>query len=365
MSRLRPKKGSDVVQIPVTLDRNNKARITTEGKKMWLVLFLLLWVFTSILVIVGKGGTATILYPIASFLFLLYIFRFIIMKEKYFKAKREELIENNYRFDFTTFWGIYDISEHYPYIVQFADGRKGIFVSFDKDVIVGKQDYDDFYHHEAIGDAYQQMIKRNIECMHIDYMDTVGKDDRLTGLFESANNAENPDLRRVLTRIYDNIEYNMNKSYACYDVYCFYFRGREDIFWDELQVVLQKFLEANYVRHRVLNKEELTELVESIINVNDFSVNKATEGLFKEMNATDYLNVIWTELDGKRTIHNKTREEKAEAKRVSQAESKLLKIKRKKDKLDKKNKKKQNKRGLFKKQSEPVINYIEDEDIEL
>lgn len=361
---MRPKKGSDSVQIPVTFDKSNKARITTEGKKMWLVLFVLLWFFTSIMAIVGKGGIWVILYPVVSFFFLVTVFRFIVMKENYFKAKREELIGNNYKYDFTTFWGIYDISEHYPYIVQFADGRKGVFVSFDKDVIVGRQDYDDFYHHEAIGDAYQHMIKRNIECLHIDYMDTVGKDDRLDGLFESANSTVNPDLRRVLTRIYDNIEYNMNKSYACYDVYCFYFRGREDIFWDELQIVLLKFLEANYVRHRVLNKEDLTELVESIINISNFSANKAIDGLFNEMNATDYLNVIWSELDGGRVIHNKTKEETEEAKRVSQEESKLLKVKRKKDKQDKRAKKNQNKRGMFKNKKEPIFDDT-DEDIDL
>lgn len=362
---MRPRKGSDVVQIPITFDKNNKARVTTEGKKLWLAVFIIGWIALSILFIVGKGGfMGTIVYPLGSFILLSLIFRYIVMKEKYFKKKREELIANKYSYDFTLFWGIYDISDIYPYIVQFADGRKGIYVAFDKGVIVGKQPFDDFYHHEALADAYQQMIKRNIECMHIDYMDTVGKDDRLEGLFASANSTENPDLRKVLTRIYDNIEYNMNKSYASYDVYCFYFRGRSDIFWDELQIVLQKFLDANYVRHRVLNREELTLLVESIMNISDFSVNKATEGLFKEMNATNYLTVIWTEEDGKRTIHNTTTKEKEEAKRVSLEENKLRKFRRKKDKMERKNRKKQNKKGLFKKKTEVFVDDLDD-DIEL
>ncbi len=348
---MRPVKGSDVVNIPLTFDSNSKIRITSTGRKIYLLLFLGFWVISSIFAILGGAVAFKLLYPIISFVVLSWILRFAIMKESYFKKKREELIENKYKFPHSTFWNIYEINRHGSYnIAQFADGTKGIFIAFDKDVIVGKQDYDDYYHYESIADAIQQCMKRGISCLHIDYMDTVGKDDRIDGLFHSADSVKNPELRKVLTSMYDNIAFNMNRSYASYDVYAFYFKGRTDLFCDELDGVLDRFLEANYIRYRSINKEGLSVLVESVMGVHEFSVNKACESLFKEMNTTDYLNVIWVESGDERTILDRTLEEKEEVRRIYTEESKLRKLRRKKDREERKRIKKQNKRGKSNKQ---------------
>ena len=104
-------------------------------------------------------------------------------------------MNNNYIFSYNLFWNIYEINDAFPYFVQFVNGLKGVFVIFDKDIVVGKEDDADFNHYEALAEAYNQLAKRDIEFMHIDYMDTVGQDSRLDLLFDNAAYIENEDLK--------------------------------------------------------------------------------------------------------------------------------------------------------------------------
>lgn len=337
---MRPKKGSNIVEIPITFDSGGGGlRGAQSSKQLWVFFVILFWLLSSSFVFVASETFFQVVYPFISFFLLSYIVRFLIIRERYFKAKRKELVEHDYMFNHSLFWNIYEISKRYPYTASFGNGMKGIFIALDKDVIVGKDKDNDYYHHEAIANAYQQMEKRGIECIHIDYMDTVGKDERMPNLFKQAERTENPDLKKVIVRKYDHIEETMNKSYASYDVYAFYSHAREDLFWDELQVILGYFREANYIRARALNREEISRLTKSLMNIEEFSVNRANDNLFKEMNQVEYIRTIWTEKEGVREVLNKTMEEVAEVKRVQQAEKKVKKSRIKS-------------KGLFKKKKE-------------
>ena len=125
----------------------------------------------------------------------------------------------------------------------------------------------------------------------------------------------------------------MQRSYASYDVYCFMYNGKEELFWDELQVIIEHFNQANYIRHRVLGKEEIGELVKSVMNLDRFSVNRASEKLFEEVGGTSYIRPIWIERKDERKILNKTREELEEERAVSEVE-KEVKAELKKKKKD-------------------------------
>lgn len=321
---MRPHKGSDILNIPITFDTRGNARARKAGRTLWMLLTLAFWIASSIFSLIVAETWKGWLYPPVSFLVGIYIIRFIVLREWYYKKKRKELMEKDYKFSHSLFWNIYDINSRYPYFITFGTGMKGVFIAFDKDVIVGKEADYNYFHHEAIANAYQQLQKRSIEAIHIDYMDTVGKDTRMASLFQQAEKTENPDLRRVLMRMYDHIEYKMNKAYASYDVYCFYSYSREELFWDELQGVLDNFGQANYIRARALDRDEISLLVESVMNINEFSVNRANDTMFKDMiNHVEYIRPIWAEKDGEREILNKTLEEIVEAKRVVQAEKKV------------------------------------------
>lgn len=324
---MRPKRGSDVIQIPVTVDYVNRG-IDNKSKKLWGFLILGFWLFISTMALLVAKGFWKIGIPLLTFIFLSYVFRFLIIREHYYRERRKELIENNYLFPHTLFWDIYEISDKYPYIAYFANGLKAVFVALDKDVIVGKEDDADYDHYEAIADAYQQMVKRGIECIHIDYMDVVGKDERLGYLFSQVEKIKNPDLKKIMLRKYDYMQHLMNNVYSSYDVYVFYFTGREDLFWDDLQEVLDYFRQANYIRARVLNKEEIGLLVQSLMNLEDFSVNRACDSVFKASDQIEYIRPIWVEKDGERKILNPTREELEAHRRIRKSERKV----RRKDK---------------------------------
>ncbi len=323
---MKPERNSDIIQTPLTFDVKGGGRIESEKVSyLWLFLIILFWVFSSIFIGVAAEGFLVFIYPFVSFFLLSYIVRFILFREIYFKNKRKELIENEYLYNHDIFWNIYDIDNNYPYICSFKNGKKGVFVAFDKDVIVGKDSDYDYNHYEAISNAYQFMLKRGIEAIHIDYMDVVGKDDRLEGLFERANRTKNNDLKKLVIRMYDYIEFTMNRTYASYDVYCFYSSYRSDLFWDDLQSVLEQFKQANYIRTRVLNKDDIGLLVKSLINIEEFSVNKAIDSVFKKKLKTNYINPIWVEKDGNKTILNKTFEELENESRIKLAEKKVKK----------------------------------------
>lgn len=327
---MRPSKTDIILKIPVTVDSKGVSKLLGVTTFMWVGLLLILWLFASILFVIAASGFNKILYPLVSFIILFYITRFVLFRERYFKKKRDELKSKDFKFDFNIFWGIYEVSDMYPHIAYMNNGLKAIFVVFDKDVIVGKPEDREYTHYEAIANAYQQMTKRGIDCVHVDYMDTLGSDSRLDNLFKNVSMVENKDLKKVLTNIYDNISYNMSKMYTSYDVYCFYFGGKENVFWDELNIVLSSFMQANYVGYRILNKDGISDLVKAVVNLDSFSVNKSCESLFMESLSTEYIRPLWVEVNGQRTVINKPMEEILEAKRVADAEKAVKKRKSKK-----------------------------------
>lgn len=323
MLGLKPKRGSSFVEIPITFDyRGGGNRVSSSAKPMWTFFSFVVWGFLSLVSIIIGSGFWRFGFPVLSFILLIYVLRYLILRERYFRAKRREIIEQEYMFDHSVFWNSYEIGEAYPYIVSYGNGLKAIFVALDKDVIVGKDDTYSYDHQEAIADALQQMAKRGLEAMHIDFMDTVGKDSRLSSLFNAASRVENDDLRKVLTRKYDFIEATMGNSYASYDVYCFYSTYSDDVFWANLKVVLAHLKQANYIRYRILGRSDISVLVESLMNIMDFSVSGACDDLYRDLHRSEYIRPIWVEKSGERTQLNKTSDEMTQIKKVRTAEKK-------------------------------------------
>ena len=323
---MRPEQGNENIKIPVTFEGGGGNRVRQAGIKMWLFLIFLFWVMISIAALIIADTWKGYLFPLYALFGLSYVVRYLIFRERFYRAKRKQLIENDFMFDHTVFWNIYDISYRYPHFLTFETGTKGLLIAFDKGVVIGKGEHSDFYHHEALTEAYQQVLNRGMDMVHIDYMDVLGKDRRMDSLFSLAEKTVNPDIRKVLTRIYDHTEYLMNNSYASYDVYAFRYRGREEQFWFEMEQCLNFFTRANYLRYRILDREGITQVVESTMNVQEFSVNRTNDAIFKKLNfVTEYIKAIWVERDGTREILNKTREEIEETRRVNEAEKKVKK----------------------------------------
>ncbi|HBG2132346.1 TPA: hypothetical protein KPJ62_002672 [Clostridioides difficile] len=362
---MKPEKDNDVIQIPISFDISSKGLIEANGRFFWVILIIIFWIISSIFVIIASPVFFKLCYPILSFIILLFITRFLVLREMYFKNKRKELLENNYLFKHTIFWNICDVTDRYPYVAQYENNKKAIFVALNNGVTTNSNHDAIYNHHDYIAEAYQQLAKKNIRYMHIDYMSTVDKDERMKNLFDWAEATNNSDLGELLTIFFDHMQSIMRQTYTSYDVYVFFFNEKDDLFWSELKPILATMLKAKYKGYKVLNKSEIGNLAKELMNINEFCPESTSEEIFKDIKDNNFIKVIWVESDGVKTRINKTKEELEETKRTAMAEYKAQKLFKKGQKKKKKLTKKKSItiaiRKLLKKEL-PIENTIEDEE---
>lgn len=332
MRGMVPERGDRQVAIPLTFDTKVK-RDSLSLRKMGLGLLMVIGGLIGAILILIFAEPRLKIWSLFFLWGVTLFVRFIFLHELTFKKRQQELVDRDYTFSTQIFWSIVSINDYFPYICKLSDGRLIIFVMFDKDIIVGRDDGAEYDHYEAIADAYSLMLSRGISAIHIDYADFVGKDDRMASLFNNIKETENPELKQEMIRMYDYVQSYMYRSYADYDVYAFFYNGNEETFWEDLQGVLDCFNQANYVRNRVLTREDISDLCISLMNLEDFSVSRASERIFVNNQASNsYFKVIWTEKNGVRTQVNRTREEIENEQRVKFAEDVMQDNRRRKKK---------------------------------
>ena len=319
---LQPQRGDEKVAIPITFETRSGVLAFKKSRLIIsliiMVLGIIFWIVTLII-----GDSAKIKWIITGIVFgiLPLICRFAIIHEHSFRKQYNTLADADYTYDYKLFWNIYDTSEiDGVTFFHHTSGAVSVFVAFDKGVIVGKGDYSDYDHYEAISQAYNLLHKRGIRCTHIDYMDSVGKDVRLQNMYDNVKGCENPELQASVLDMIDYMQYQMMGTYADYDVYCFTAKMRPDLMWDELSSVLGAFLGGNYIRDRVLDRRGVRDVVSTVFRLPDFSVTRTCDSLFGNKASSRFLRIIWTETDGKREIVNKTKKQMAEEARLAQME---------------------------------------------
>lgn len=318
---LRPHRGDDKVAIPVTFDVKSST-LQLKMSRLYVSVALMLGAIILWIVCLAVAATSEIRWIVTLIAWVLVplICRFAIIEEYKFRKNYRLLREHSFTYDYSLFWSIYDTSAGTPTIFHHTSGTYSIFVAFDKDVIVGKGNDADYDHGEAIANAYQLLAKKDILCTHLDYMDNVGKDTRLQSLFDVTARCKNPELRECVTDMLDYMQWYMSGAYADYDVYCFTSKMRPDLFVDELMPVLSALESGNYIRYRMLDRQDLRDLVASVMGTPDFSVTRSCDGLFSSRGLSSYLRVIYIDVKGKREIVNKTRAQMAEEARIAQEE---------------------------------------------
>lgn len=311
---MRPNPNSDTVEIPMTFDVASGISTITERKIKLGFLIIVASIVVFAVLGVLMGTVAGFIFCAVVWFIAFTLFRIIFFNELYYKEKYAELKSKGFLYDTSVIWDIYEIAPGFP-VCSFKNGSKAVFVTFDKDIIVGKPDNNEYLHYEAIADAYQMMSKKNIECMHLDYMDTVGKDTRLEPVVRQLLKTPNKELRQLLSVVFEYQQYTMSKNYSSYDVFAFYYKYNDDEFRDDLESIIACFMQANYIRYRLLGISQIRELAMSLYNLPDFSVYGACSNVFKTQNTSKFIRIIYTERDGERTIVNRTTEELEEAKR--------------------------------------------------
>lgn len=335
---MRPRKGDSSINLPVTFDYSGGRKETNKSKILWVCVLFVIGLIVGIGTMTSDEGffLFNIIFGLLILAGVILIIRFPIMKEHKIREKMCKQQENDLIKDYTDLWGIFEMDDVYPYYAHLRNGRSAVYIQFEKDVILGKDGNAEYDHYEAIGDAYNLAGSMQIGLCHIDYMDLVGSDDRLTNCFRELSSVENPDIRDLLTDVYTNLQEQMNQNVSTFDVYVATFKTSETIFWYNLQQIISCMLEANYVSFKILDKSDLRDLSKSLFNIHDFSVVEASASAFENKKYSGIVPISVTKSDGTETKLNKTMEEKKEERKQKERE---LALKKEEDRRRKKKKK--------------------------
>lgn len=339
---MRPEMGDAVISLPMTLDYSSGRSEKTKTMRIVAIIGAVLGILISILILFsGAINFFSRLLLAAAILFVTqFIIRFVVLKESSIKKAYKELIDTNYELSLSSLWGIYTIEEGYPYYCRFKNGRSGVFVRLNKDVILGKYDESEFAHYEAISDAYNIAGGSKVQICHIDYMDHVGTDERLEESFESLGNMSNPDLRDILMDIFSYQQEQMMRKVTTFDTYLFLWTGSDINGWATVQKILACFLDANYRSYHILDADDIRELVKTLFNLNEFSIINASSNVFESGDQAGIIPIQIVHADGSVEKLGKTVAEKKEEQRIRDEEARAKEAELKRRKENKSSKKK-------------------------
>ena len=351
VSGMRPGLGATSLSLPVTFDYSGGRRDSRRTRIAWAVIVGIIGAIIGVGIIFSRDGFFLVNLLVGLF-FLVgvsLVLRFGFLREAGIRRRYIELIDRDYQNSSSDIWGIYDVSGQYPYYCRFRNGKSGLFVRLNKDVILGKYSESEYEHYEAIGDALNLAGASRVQICHVDYMDNVGTDERLEESFVGLSNVANPDVKEVLTDIFTYLQDQMMLRVTTFDVYLFLWKGSDISAWNTIQRILSCFLEANYRSYHVLDSTDLRDLAKTLFNLHDFSVVEATSHAFV---TEDYSGVVPISLilpDGSEKILNKTLEQKKEERqrRLQEQERKKQEAKKGKKKGSERSKKKQKKEEEF------------------
>ena len=341
---MKPRLGATTMTLPITFDYSGGRDESNKSKKLWSWILGILGVIISVGMLISDRAVY-IKVPLALIIAYIFMFiiRFILLGEFDKKEEYKRLESEDYKLSYQDIWGIYKVEETHPYICRFRNGKSGVYILLNKDVILGKYMESEYNHYEAIADAYNLAGAGKVQMVHIDYMDSVGSDERLAESLVSLGEVQNADLRDLLTDMYNFQQRNILSRVTTFDVYAFLWTGNDITAWGTINRILNCFLEANYRSYRVLAERDLRDLSKVIFNLEDFSVVEASSSVFSDNVKTSITPISISDEYGNVTILNNTSEErKAEAKaKLEEAEARKREIERRK-----KEKKSRHKKGV-------------------
>lgn len=328
---MRPRLGQTTMSLPVTFDYSGGRRDKLKSARTWAILLEVFGVLVCIATIFkGKGLLiVNLLVGLAILYVITFINRFFILKEGNYRREFLELDRKKGIEDLKEIWGIYSINKNYPYVCRFRNGKSGVIIQLNRDVVLGKYSDAEFEHYEAIADAYNIAGDSKIQMCHIDYMANIGTDERLDDSFIALKDVDNPDIKDLLTDVYTYQKQQMLERLTTYDVYAFMWKGSDIAAWNTIQSILSCFMEANYRSYQVLNENDLRLLPQTIFNLNDFSVINASLNAFDSDNSANVIPISVTHGDGTVEKLGKTASELQEETYISERKAEIIKQEKK------------------------------------
>lgn len=338
---MQPQMGDISITLPITFDYSGGRKDRNKSIRIWAIIVSVIGVIVAVGILFGKNEFY-IKVPLSILIFygVLLIIRYLFFKEGKRKEDYKAMIDNDYEMSYREIWGIYSVENTHPYYCRFRNGKSGVYIRLNKDVILGKYSESEYEHYEAVADAYNLAGAGKVQMVHIDYMDNVGSDERLEESFIAIEGVSNPDIKDILTDIYSYQQANMQRRVSTFDVYAFLWTGNDITAWNTIIRILNCFLEANYRSYQVLDERELRELTKSVFNLNDFSITDASASAFNTDDTASIKPISISDVDGNIRVINKTSLEKEEEKKLHREEEIATQKEILRRKREKKNKKK-------------------------
>lgn len=339
---MTPQPGDTSINLPMTFDYKGGRSSNTKGK----LIIGAADVLATVIFIVGSSLNPNfelwqkVLFDLGILYIGLAVLRFLVFREVYYSDIYETLKESDYELKLEYIWQIFDIDVEYPYICYFRNGYKGIFVRMEKDAVTGKADTNIFDHYDSIGNAYNLCHSLNMNMVHIDYMDNVGNDTRMQKMFDNLAFVENPDMQEMLIDIYNNLQSEMSRNYASFDIYLFLTRDNTRNFVYNVQSVASEMLSGNFITYKILDRYEIARVCSALFNLHDFSILDACEATMNGESNGGIIPIKVTHGDGTVTEINKTKEEQ----RIISERNARLKKEREEEALRRRHEARRNKR---------------------
>lgn len=319
---MRPEMGDSSMTLPITFDYSGGRRESSKSRRIWAIIFGVIGLLFAIGVLFAKEQPIYIKLPLSiGIVFVVsLIIRFLFLGEKKIRKEYESMQKTDYERSYSDIWGIYSIDQYYPHFCRFRNGKTGLFISLQKDIIVGKYSENEYNHYEAIADAYNLAGAGRVQMIHIDYMDNVGTDERLENSFISLEDVSNPDLKDLLVGIFTFQQDQMMKQVTTFDTYLFMWGGSDTAAWNTIQRILACFLDANYRSYKILNEDGLRDFARVLFNLSEFSVMEASSSAFDNSTISGIVPIKVVDEFGEETVINKTMEQKREEQRIKEQE---------------------------------------------
>lgn len=282
--KMKPQVGDKYVNIPVTLDGSVGRNGRYKGKLLVVVIVTILTGFLMFSQLTtGDGGLVK--RVLMAFLILFVsssIVRFMIMGELKLRKTYKKIIKNDHQFDIQTLWGIYKPCAAYPYIYYMSNGGLVSYIRMGKDVIIGRKEQDLFNHYDKIADALRFAGENGLTISHIDYMDSVGKDERIDIWMEEAMKTSNPDFKDAYSMMYSHMTNSVLYHMSSEDVYAVYGWMPEQEFNRKIKEFAKELRKANYASFSLLDRVGIQNLISTVYGFKTFSFYEASKSTFKD-----------------------------------------------------------------------------------
>lgn len=324
---MKPNKDSREFKVPMTIDVRNSIELDAKMKVYWSVCIAFVYIIVMVVLIaLVPNKLFMLLIALVLGIALQYGVRIALIREGKYKKAISELEKNDFQMAYSQFWDILEIDAVEPFTVRFKNGATGYFVTLESGSKIGKPSSAEYDHYEAIADALRVLSKRKLQFYHVDFMDNINKDGRITGVRNQYTKAP-PTIKKYLMQKYDFLETRMTDEYTSYDVIVIYTPlhiSDEFELYEGVREFSEYLVDAHYIHVKMMDAYDIENLAKTLLNSDNFNSIDASESLASTLNSTKFLRKIYT-IDeyGNKEVHNLTRKEKQEKEHATKTAKKL------------------------------------------